>query len=133
MATIFAFACAVLLIWQASKFNRRASNIEDAYGRSDDKFFALTWVLKLLSVIVTIGALSFVLAGIALWRQAMDKKQKCSRGNGSTGANNRLKGHSHYITELKAIVNDILSGALPLRELPRFVGWLLGGAKWTSS
>lgn len=39
----------------------------------------------------------------------MSAKQKCSR-------------------ELKAILKDILCGALPPLEIPRFVFWLLGGS-----
>jgi hypothetical protein len=58
-------------------------------------------------------------------------KQKSSRGSGSNldAAENRLNQNDadNYIKEILAILRDILTGSLPLNEVPGFVAWLVKG------
>lgn len=63
----------------------------------------------------------------------MSAKQKCSRGNGSNRNEGRERPRRlNYTAEFTAILKDIFRGALPLRELPRFLVWISGGEKWTN-
>jgi hypothetical protein len=56
-------------------------------------------------------------------------QQKSSRGNGSKSemAEIRHSKRGNFITELLAILRDILTGSLPLNEVPGFVAWLVKG------
>jgi len=58
-------------------------------------------------------------------------KQKSSRGSESNleAAESRLNQNDadNYIKEILAILRDILTGSLPLNEVPGFVAWLVKG------
>jgi len=53
------------------------------------------------------------------------RKQKCSRGHGSRPDGQSPKRNVVDCTELAAILQDLIRGILPLRELPGFIAWLI--------
>lgn len=59
-----------------------------------------------------------------------EQKQKSSRGHGSkSGEVERPNRQPDYTAELKAILRDIITGVLPLYELPGYLAWVFGGMK----
>lgn len=61
------------------------------------------------------------------------KKRNSRRGNGGMGKGGQNAHQRNSTTELKAVLRDILTGALPLCELPGYLTWVFGGMKWTAN